>query len=172
MAAERDFNVFDEDYKPPPPDLDADPQPRKRGPGRPPGSKNKVPPNTTRRNVRKTAQQVTRDPIGGVLLASFLMLGSGWKAADPVCGQAFIDSAPDIARELANMAANDDAVYDFLATLTMKGGLAVILATLPVAVTVVNHHVKPRWQKRREDAAAENAATGPEMEGNSDTDVA
>jgi hypothetical protein len=176
MANDREGpGIFDEGWEPPPEkvELEPDPQPKPRR-GRPPGVKDsrpRAPRTTPSRAAKRTVAAVQRDPIGGVLLATFVLVGKGWKAADDVCGSAFLESAPDIARELGNMAAADDKVYDFLNTLTMGGGLAVILATLPVAVTVVNHHVKPRWQKRREDAA-ENATPGPEMEGDSEPSVA
>lgn len=122
-----------------------------------PGSAQNLPPDSAPGGAPPASPAAATGGIGlaGALRGEFLFFGTLISGADPVCGGAIVRSAPELARNLDELARQDPAVYRWLTALSAPGGWGgVAVAALPIAQAVISHHVVPlivRARNRREE---------------------
>jgi hypothetical protein len=151
---------------------DAEPAAPKRG--RPKGSKTRKHRKTTtaaarapRPLSRKAAVKAMLSSVGQVWHFTEMARGHEAFSEDyPTCGSVLLAQADDIAGSLSALAQQDASVARWLDAMMTGGGWGgVILATWPVAQSILQAHVMPGLARRREQVEvpeSEQAWSGPE----------
>ena len=112
-------------------------------------------PKTAKTTARKRARPKGRPSVEVQVTAILTVMGTGWAAADDVCGNVFLEQVPDLARALNLWAQQDKRLYDWIAgTTAASGPLSFAIAAMPIAQAVAVHHLSPVIARRRELAAA------------------
>lgn len=140
----------------------APPTERKRG--RPRGSK------TKRRTTTRKAPSTPRPPSRKVAIRAMLeQIGNVWNLTeamrghvDPTCGAILVAQADAIATNLNTLAQQDEGVARWIDGMMMGGGWgSVALSVWPVVMSILNAHVMPAVQRRRELAMEVAEPEGP-----------
>jgi len=132
-----------------------------RGPllfSRPAGDKRDTPP---RAKPKKATPRAKHGAFTETLENIYTGIGAMITPFDPVCGNAVIQSAPQCAKTLDDLAYQNDAVRRALTALvTTSATGAVVVAHMPILMAVMMHHV-PAVQTalgKRGEAFAESVA--------------
>ena len=139
-----DLSSLTADDVPPPDDAPPPDHRASREPRRNPFTRDKREDAAPRRGTRarKSAPPRRRGVFVQPLEQMYGMVGTMLMLRDPVCGQAILESAPECARTLDELAYNNDAVRRVLQSLVSTNALgAVMIAHAPILLTVARHHV-------------------------------
>lgn len=86
--------------------------------------------------------------LKGELELTFTMIGNLWAIRDPQCGGMLKQQAGAMAAGLDDWARADEKVARWLASFAAPHWMGFALATMPLAITVQDHHLGPAARKR------------------------
>lgn len=116
-----------------------------------------TPPKATPKPRKKPAPRAKRGAFTDNLTQIYVGLGITLMPVDPVCANAIIQSAPECARTLDELAYQNEAVRRALHALTQTSAVgAVFFAHMPILMAVVLHHV-PAVQRRMGEMGSQMA---------------